>query len=43
MADIVCPILSCKDCDVEGVNQNPYEKSNSFDDLAYYTLKCLRI
>ena len=35
VADIVCPILSCRDCDVENVALNPYEKSNSFDDFGY--------
>ena len=43
VADIICPIMSCKDCEIENVSLNPYEKSHSFDDLAYLTLKCLRI
>jgi pyruvate dehydrogenase E1 component beta subunit/pre-rRNA-processing protein TSR1 len=35
VADIICPILSCKDCDVEKVALDPYDNSHSFDELAY--------
>ena len=30
-ADIICPILSCKDCNVDGLNLNPYENAKAFD------------
>ena len=35
--------MSCKDCDIEKVALDPYNKANSFDELAYKTLSCLRI
>jgi len=43
VADVICPILSCKNCDVDKVALDPYYSSNSFDDLAYKTLSCLRV
>jgi pre-rRNA-processing protein TSR1 len=33
VADIIIPLLSCKLCEVNQINQNPFEKANAFDEL----------
>ncbi len=43
MADIVCPILSCKNCNVEGISVDPFENAKAFDENGYKLLSCLRI
>lgn len=42
VADIICPVLSCKDCNADRINLDPYSQSNAFDELGYSMLRCLR-
>jgi pyruvate dehydrogenase E1 component beta subunit/pre-rRNA-processing protein TSR1 len=42
-AEIVCPILSCRDCDVGSVALDPFKNAKAFDDHAYQTLKYLKL
>ena len=43
VADIVCPILSCRDCEVDKINLDPHGSARAFDDFGYRMLSCLRI
>lgn len=43
VADIVCPVLSCKDTNLEKLNLDPYNNANAFDDWGYKVLSALRI
>jgi pre-rRNA-processing protein TSR1 len=42
VADIICPVLSCKDCNAERINLDPYNESKAFDEFGYRMLSCLR-
>lgn len=35
VADIICPILSCKDCNTNQINLDPYSNANAFDTFGY--------
>ena len=41
-ADIICPILSCKSTNTQGMNLNPYEEGKAFDDTGYTILNMVR-
>jgi pre-rRNA-processing protein TSR1 len=43
VADIICPVLSCKDCKVDKLNLDPYIESNAYDDIGYNLLSLLRL
>lgn len=42
VADVICPILSCKETNVEGLALDPFENAKAFDDEGYNLLSCLR-
>jgi uncharacterized Fe-S cluster-containing MiaB family protein len=41
-ADIICPILSCKSTNIQGMNLNPYEEAKAFDENGYTILNMVR-
>lgn len=41
-ADIICPILSCKSTNTQGMNLDPYAEGKAFDDTGYTILNMLR-
>lgn len=43
VADIICPVLSCKDCKIEGLIKDPHSNAKAFDDEGYKLLTSLRI
>ena len=43
IADIICPVLSCKDCVIDGLIKDPHSNSRAFDDEGYKLLTSLRI
>ncbi|EAR91270.3 carboxy-terminal domain transketolase (macronuclear) [Tetrahymena thermophila SB210] len=43
IADIVCPVLSCKDANLEKLNLDPYNNANAFDEWGYKILSALRL
>lgn len=43
VADIICPVLSCKDCKIEGLIKDPHSNAKAFDDEGYRLLTALRI
>lgn len=43
IADIICPVLSCKDCVIDGLIKDPHSNARSFDDEGYKLLTSLRI
>jgi len=42
VADIVCPVLSCKGCSLEGMNLNPFENAKAFDRDSYELITCMK-
>lgn len=42
VADIVCPIITCKAVDFQQFKENPYEKSGAFDDLSLQMISAFR-
>jgi len=42
VADIICPVLSCKDCQTNQINLDPYSNANAFDAFGYSLLSNLR-
>ena len=43
MADIICPVLSCKDCKIDGLIKDPHLNAKAFDEEGYRLLTALRI
>lgn len=43
IADIVCPVLSCRDTNIEKLNLDPYNNANAFDEWGYKMLSALRV
>lgn len=43
VADIICPVLSCKDCNIEGLVKDPHSNAKAFDEQGYKLLSALRI
>ncbi|EGR34439.1 ribosome biogenesis protein, putative [Ichthyophthirius multifiliis] len=43
VADIICPVLSCKDTNLEKLNLDPYNNANAFSDWGYKILSALKI
>ena len=41
-ADIICPVLSCKSTNTQGMNLDPHESGRAFDDVGYTILNMLR-
>ena len=41
-ADIICPVLSCKSTDVQGMQLDPHEKGGAFDEKGYIILNMVR-
>lgn len=41
-ADIICPILSCKSTNTQGMNLDPYIEGKAFDETGYTILNMLR-
>lgn len=42
VADVIVPVLSCKQTNLEGMNLNPYENAKAFDDIGYEQINALR-
>ncbi len=43
MADIICPVLSCKDTQLSGLIKDPHSNAKAFDEEGYKLLTSLRI
>lgn len=43
VADIICPVLSCKDCQIDGLVKDPHSNAKAFDEAGYKLLTALRI
>lgn len=43
VADIICPVLSCKDCIIDGLIKDPHSNAKAFDEEGYRLLTALRI
>lgn len=41
-ADVICPVLSCKSTNTQGMNLDPYAEGKAFDDTGYTILNMLR-
>ena len=41
-ADIICPVLSCKSTNTQGMNLDPYIEGKAFDEIGYMILNMLR-
>jgi pre-rRNA-processing protein TSR1 len=41
-ADIICPVLSCKETNPQGMNLDPYSEGKAFDETGYTILNLLR-
>jgi pre-rRNA-processing protein TSR1 len=41
-ADIICPVLSCKSTNTQGMNLDPFIEGKAFDDIGYTILNMLR-
>ncbi|CAK68130.1 unnamed protein product (macronuclear) [Paramecium tetraurelia] len=42
VADIVCPVLSCRDCNTNTISLDPHSNANAFDEQGYKLLSNLR-
>ncbi len=43
VADIICPILSCKNVNLDNLNLDPYNNANAFSDWGYKVLQALKV
>lgn len=41
-ADLICPVLSCKSTNVQGMQLDPHEKGGAFDEVGYAILNMIR-
>ena len=41
-SDIICPVLSCKQTDIQGMSLDPHEKGGAFDELGYAIVNMIR-
>ena len=42
VADVIVPVLSCREVDQEAMTLNPHEAAKAFDELAYEQMSSLR-
>jgi pyruvate dehydrogenase E1 component beta subunit/pre-rRNA-processing protein TSR1 len=41
-ADIICPVLSCRSTNIQGMQLDPHEKGGAFDEIGYTVLNMIR-
>lgn len=41
-SDIICPVLSCKSTNVQGMQLDPHEKGGAFDEIGYTLINMIR-
>ena len=42
VADIIVPVLSCKQTNIQGMTLNPFDDGKAFDELGYEQINALR-